>query len=108
MRQWLISRIPHISKGVGWLTPEIIHEYTTDSFICRIFILLDVLLGQFGSPVIYITISSRTAKRCQDPQNAPLWALILGVLLEKIEPGHLQKSVIADCCRAQRTLQELL
>ena len=107
MRAFLIKKIPKIAKGVGWLTQEVIEKYTNRGLIHRILVLIDVLFGQFGSSVIYITISARIAKRCQDPSTAPLWALLVGAILETISPGHLQAAIIADLCRAEVTRQEL-
>jgi len=95
MKQWLISQIP--------LSVTPVPDLNTYGLIHRLLLLLDCLLGQVGSQLPFITISSRTALRCRAPQEAPMWALVLGVILEKINPGHLQGALNADLGRAINT-----
>lgn len=99
MRQWLIKQLPE-------LVP-VTQEDDSEGLIHRLLVCADVFFGQFGSGVTFITISSRTAVRCRNPDSAPLWALILGVFLEKINPGHLQSAMNTDLGRALQTQQFL-
>lgn len=95
MRVWLIKQIPILVPP----TPDM----SSYGLIHRILMMIDVLFGQFGSSLPFITISSRTAVRCRNPYTAPLWALLLGTFLEKINPGHLQGAMNADLGRAIMT-----
>ena len=100
MRQWLIYRLPQIELATI-NSPDVA---AGEGLIHRFVVCLDMAFGQFGSHVPDITISSRTALRCMQSDIAPLWALVLGVLLEAVNPGHLQSAIYADYRRAKRVL----
>jgi len=99
MRQWLIQRIPQLTPPVPDLGQA--------SLLHRLLLMVDLFWGQMGSPIPYITISCRTALRCRNPETAPMWALILGVFLETLNPGHLQSALGADLGRAIKTQNEI-
>jgi len=78
-----------------------------ESKLHRFLVGLDMAVGQFGtsSPEDQDkTISCRTAYRCKYPLTCALWALIVGFLLETIEPRHLLNAMVADRCRARLLL----
>jgi hypothetical protein len=63
-------------------------------------------LGQWGGGEQDATISSRTALQCLGVQTAGTWALVLGALLERLQPGHLYAAMVADYCRARLELRQ--
>ncbi len=66
-----------------------------------------VALDMFTCSLIWcdsgITISSMTGLALRKP-DPPLWARILGGVLNRIEAGHTTKAIQNDIARAHRTL----
>jgi hypothetical protein len=74
----------------------------------RFLVASDMAWSQLGTDNIEdqcTTISFRCARECAfSNQNPALWALLLGVALEVINPGHLLSAWQADLCRARLML----
>ena len=110
MRTWLIKRLPVITT-VTSMTDIQAFSYTQMGLAHRMLVCLDMMFGQLGSQIPDITISSRTALRCINPADAPMWALVLGVMLETpwaipgiSYRGHLQGAILADYARGRRAM----
>ncbi len=108
-RAYLAGCIPKLFYvQAGTMSDAAAAAYINDPLLRRVFVAIDVLVGVFGGNIQDMTISDRTALRLLEAQragnlvNAPLWALSLGALLEKIDPGHLQQAILADYCRSVR------
>lgn len=108
MRAWLAKRIPNL-KRVRLVNKYDMQAVRSRGLIHRILVGLDMAIGQFGSPVQSITISSRAAVSILKNQESfpgywgdvtPIWSMFLGAVLESIDPGHLQSAMQADFARA--------
>jgi hypothetical protein len=107
---WMVNRIPKITLvDPATMTPTHILADTSYGLMHRCFVFLDMAIGQLGAQAPDITISARTAIRCIEPVNAPMWALLLGTALETpwalpgiSYHGHLHGAIVTDWCRSQR------
>jgi len=109
-RAWCSTRIPELFL-VESMTEEQLAAATTEGLLHRLLVAADMLLGGFGSPVQDLTISARCALALYANQQAypstwwvvaPYWALALGWLLERLDPGHLNAAIRADYARGVR------
>ena len=110
IRLWLGARIPFLRR-VTQCSQADIDAAMQESLAHKMLVATDALAGLFGSPIPFITISTRTALALL-PMDAtkddvvmnalhwPLWAMALGYALERIDPGHLQSAMVADFARA--------
>lgn len=113
--------IPKLTR-VTAVTPEQSAAALSESLVHLFLVGCDATWGLLGSRVPFITISTRTALACLDAQAehhegdgpgirwdqyCPMWALMLGALLETINPGHLQGAMVADFARGQNVVRQI-
>ena len=102
MRSWLWDRIP-ILEPVTSLSPEDMWSAAQASLGHKLLIILDWWWGIFSLKLPGVTVSAHCAFVLMEGQilkEAPIWALLMGALLEVVDPGHLQAAMVADVARA--------
>ena len=119
MRACLASRIPPIQL-VASMTAQEVANATNEGWLHATLVLLDMTAGKLfrrlqGANEPDLTISSRTGLSLRYWQGvdkatghvytstqAPLGSLLIGAMLEAIEPNHLCLAIRADYARARR------
>lgn len=85
------------------ITQQDINSSVHVGLLHLVLVTLDAMLNLIRHPVPYVTISTRCARAIMTAQHtghaAPWFALLTGLFLELVNPGHLNAAMRGDAAR---------